>query len=60
MWASQNPGDKIHFRFRGAGFGLFDFSGPDAGMEAEIAKPKYRGQWIRASHLMIRGQIVEE
>jgi hypothetical protein len=126
VWASQNPGDKIHFRFRGAGFGLFDFSGPDAGqlivtidgvrreklvtrflpwsrdiglclapisndldpakvhdvtlaihaeepsrrgiwgpfgeggMEAEIAKPKYRGKWIRASHLMIRGQIVEE
>jgi hypothetical protein len=126
VWASQNPGDKIHFRFRGAGFGLFDFTAPDAGqlivtidgvrreklvtrflpwsrdmglclapicndldptkvhdvtleihpeepsrrgiwgpfgeggMETEIAKPKYRGKWIRASHLMIRGQIVEE
>ena len=125
VWASQNPGDKIHFTFRGAGFGLFDFTGPDAGqlivtvdgvrreklvtrflpwsrdlgpcfapicndldpakvhdvtleihaeepsrrgiwgpfdeggMEAEIAKPKYRGKWIRASHLMIRGELVE-
>jgi hypothetical protein len=36
-------------------WGPFD----EGGMEAEIAKPKYRGKWIRASHLLIRGELVE-
>lgn len=30
-WASQTPGDKIHFKFKGAGFGMRDLIGPDAG-----------------------------
>jgi hypothetical protein len=30
-WASQTPGDSIHFKFKGAGFGTRDFTGPDAG-----------------------------
>jgi len=30
-WTSQTPGDKIHFKFKGAGFGIVDISGPDAG-----------------------------
>ncbi len=36
-------------------WGPFD----EGGLEAEIARPKYRGKWIRASHLMIRGELVE-